>query len=248
MHSVMRGLSGMVICAASWWLSVSADGMSYPLPARLIQSAYRSLVFAGSYHVRVRLVTDLFGQPFVSHDNIDIGLRPMRERDDGSSPRTVQIRGQLLHFRSRGVRLSARGVEVDEKPNGEVVSCVLSAGLNILPTWVYTVFIQYPRTIHRLYAVTLGPASIHGIAVWHVRQGLREIRPNGPRSVHPVYYDVDFYVSRGTGRLVREFWRERGHGLRMAALADYSAYGKRVVVTVPPRAKLPGECRGHTAG
>jgi len=243
MHNVMRGLCAVVICSAGRWLPVTAEGMVYPLPSRLIQSAYHSLVTAGSYHVRVRLVTDFFGTPLVSFNSIDIGLRPMRERAEGGLRGTVQLGGRLVHIRSHEIRLVVGRVEVDQKANGAFAGCVLITGPSLLPSWVYGIFIQYRRTVHRSYAVTLGPESIHGIPVWHVRQGLRETRPRGHTSVHSVNYDVDLYVSRVTGRLVRELWRMTGHVQRMSAVADYSAYGKRVVVKLPPRATRPGECR-----
>ncbi len=245
MQSVMRGLSGavLVVCAVGRWLSVEADGMSYPPPSRLIQSAYHSLVGAGTFHVQSRIVTRFFGRPETILDSIDIGLRPIRERDDSLVTGTTEIGKRVVHSRTRRITLVARGIEVDQQANGKVLQCTQSWGLNFLPTWVYHIAILYPRTVQRFYAVTVGPESIRGIPVWHVRQGLRETRPSGHTSVHSVNYDVDLYVSRVTGRLVREVWRMPGHVERMSAVADYSAYGKRVVLKLPPRATRPGECR-----
>lgn len=250
MNNVMRGLCGVVISATSGWPSTRADGMSYPPPARLIQSGYHSLITAGTFHEQTRIVTRFFGRPEILLDSIDIGLRPKRERDVSLVTGTIKIGGRIVHSRTHRIALVARGIEVDQQANGKVLQCTQSWGLSFRPRWVYNLAIQFPRTVRQLYAVTLGPESIRGIPVWHVRQGLRDREPIGHGLVHYVYYDVDFYVSRVMGRLVREFWRLRvpGHRERMVAAADYSAYGERVVVMLPPRAKLPGECRGHTAG
>lgn len=218
---------------------------AFTLPGPRLLRAMRAVMRrTGSYRVAAIIRIAYPGQRLTIHDVFDISLThhaahgTSLERIVGFTPRTLT---------NRDAWFVVNGIVLDEV-NG-VKRCGKGGDAFVYtPTYLTgnALFAGY-RHASVLSRINLGPTTVDGVPVWHARRVLLR-----HKEAVPVF--ADYYIARHGFQLVRELWRfAPGNRPTTAAgsswaRADYSAWGERVVVKLPPRPRLTGQCRRLFSG